>query len=478
MGEGWSRITTVCSAPGAGAEATALPNRWVSEVRLGVRARLVPFTLAASLAAAALAAAGARAETYRVTRHDDPRPGACVRKDCSLREAIRAANRDPGPDVVVLPDRRPAYRLSRHDRRAGEGGNDRGDLDLTGPVTIRHGLGGRAVIDAGGVGRVVEIHPGAPAKLARITLRGGDAAAAGGGVATAAPLRLVRAAVTGNRAGSGGGVYARARLTLMRTRVRDNASLEAGGGIDAEGARVLMIRSRATGNRAAEGGGGVALADDAFRLSKSTVGQNQAGGGGGGIQLLDARGRIAQSTVSGNAAGGSGGGLNQSGSRLEVFNSTFTRNRAGATGGGIQSSGAGGDVMLNSVTVARNVANASGGRALGGGLAARAGAVSVVNTIVSLNRSGSKPSDCHGLFVSFGGNLLGTAAGCRGFVGSALIGADPRLGRLRDNGGPTKTLALKPESPAIDQASTAREPQIDQRGRKRGPLPDIGAFER
>ncbi len=470
--------------PGTGAEgnreaeAAAPPNRWVGEVRLGVLARLVPFTLAAFLVAGTLGAASARAETYRVTRHDDPRPGSCKRKDCSLREAIRAANRNPGPDVVVLPDRRPAYRLTRRDQRAHEAGNNRGDLDLTDPITIRHGLGGRAVVDAGGVGRAVEIHPGAVTKLARITLTGGDAADAGGGVATAAPLRLVRAAVTGNRAGSGGGVYARARLTLMRTRVRHNSSLGAGGGIDAEGARVLMIRSRVTGNRAAAAGGGLALADGAFRLSKSTVAQNDAGSGGGGISVLQARGRIAQSTVSGNAAGGSGGGLSQSGSRLEVFNSTFTRDRADASGGGIQSSAAGGDVMLNSVTVVRNVAGFSGGQALGGGLAAKAGTVSVVNSIVSLNRSNSAPSDCHGLFVSFGGNLLGTAAGCRGFVGSALIGPDPRLGRLRDNGGPTKTLALKRESPAVDEASTSREPEIDQRGRKRGPLPDIGAFER
>src|SRR5581483_10710928 len=103
---GWNRVATACSAAGGGAEAAAPPNRWVGEVRLGVLARLVPFTLAAFLVAGTLGAASARAETYRVTRHDDPRPGSCKRKDCSLREAIRAANRNPGPDVVVLPDRR------------------------------------------------------------------------------------------------------------------------------------------------------------------------------------------------------------------------------------------------------------------------------------------------------------------------------------------------------------------------------------
>ena len=124
-----------------------------------------------------------------------------------------------GRDVVVLPDRAPAYELSRRDGGAGEHGNNRGDLDVTGPITIRHGLGGRAVIDARGVGRVLDIHRAAPTKLARITLTGGDAPGAvlphttpagarrrqGGGVAAHASLRLIRSAVLANHADAGEG---------------------------------------------------------------------------------------------------------------------------------------------------------------------------------------------------------------------------------------------------------------------------------
>lgn len=40
------------------------------------------------------------AATYSVTRNDDPAPGACNPGDCSLREAITAANGNPGLDTV------------------------------------------------------------------------------------------------------------------------------------------------------------------------------------------------------------------------------------------------------------------------------------------------------------------------------------------------------------------------------------------
>jgi hypothetical protein len=69
-------------------------------------------------------------------------------------------------------------------------------------------------------------------------------------------------------------------------------------------------------------------------------------------------------------------------------------------------------------------------------------------------------------------------AGCRGFVGSALISPDPKLGPLRDNGGPTETMALLRGSPAIGKANLEREPAVDQRDRPRTVQPDIGAFER
>jgi hypothetical protein len=57
--------------------------------------------------------------------------------------------------------------------------------------------------------------------------------------------------------------------------------------------------------------------------------------------------------------------------------------------------------------------------------------------------------------------------------------ADPKLGPLADNGGPTLTMALLSGSPAIDAGDTSAAPATDQRGfpRPAGLAADIGAFE-
>jgi hypothetical protein len=61
---------------------------------------------------------------------------------------------------------------------------------------------------------------------------------------------------------------------------------------------------------------------------------------------------------------------------------------------------------------------------------------------------------------------------------SDITGVDPGLWPLDDNGGPTKTMALRPQSPAIDHAIVKQATKFDQRGVRRGKHPDAGAFER
>jgi len=75
-----------------------------------------------------------------------------------------------------------------------------------------------------------------------------------------------------------------------------------------------------------------------------------------------------------------------------------------------------------------------------------------------------------------GNNLTWPGTTCTG------INADPLLGPLQDNGGPTPTMALGAGSVAIDAvpAGNLACPATDQRGvfRPQGPSCDIGAFER
>ena len=62
-----------------------------------------------------------------------------------------------------------------------------------------------------------------------------------------------------------------------------------------------------------------------------------------------------------------------------------------------------------------------------------------------------------------------------------ILTDDPRLEPLADNGGPTKTHALRPTSPALEAGFNFTGVPFDQRGtgyaRVSGPNTDIGAFE-
>lgn len=83
-------------------------------------------------------------------------------------------------------------------------------------------------------------------------------------------------------------------------------------------------------------------------------------------------------------------------------------------------------------------------------------------------------------------NLVGKTDGSSGWssfdlTGTIAVPLDPLLQPLQDNGGPTPTMALHPNSAAVDRADERGmlEFNTDQRGLPRlsGPEMDIGAFE-
>jgi hypothetical protein len=110
------------------------------------------------------------------------------------------------------------------------------------------------------------------------------------------------------------------------------------------------------------------------------------------------------------------------------------------------------------------------------------GSTLLQNVILAANASPA--SDCDGMIMSWGHNLI-EGSGCPIFGDPTgnILGESPELGALTDNGGPTDTHALLEGSPAIDAGSTSWT--LDQRGRERGTdgdcdgvgRIDIGAFE-
>ena len=304
-----------------------------------------------------------------------------------------------------------------------------------------------------------------------------------------------------------------------------------GGGIHNEGGVLRLINTSLGGNQAQGGTGGGAnngnageggdalggaiytltgtnqviacnLADNVARGGEGgSSGGNGSGGFGGNGQgagiYNQSVGIIWKSTLHhGSAVGGVGGtgnttGANGSGygggiyvvSELALQSSTIASNSASGSatdwGGGLFNASTDFLNITNS-TIAGNQADA------GGGLY---GSANLANTILAANTAGTAP-DVQGTITSLDYNLIQNAAGATllGATDHVIVGSDPLLGPLQDNGGPMPTMALLPGSPALDQGKSFGLP-TDQRGAPRlfdfasianagdGDGSDIGAFE-
>jgi hypothetical protein len=217
-------------------------------------------------------------------------------------------------------------------------------------------------------------------------------------------------------------------------------------------------------------GATLALSDSAVTNSRSQTAN------GGGI-YTDGHLQLNRVTVSGNQANsptgvGSGGGIyhnsnNDPARIVAIANSTISGNSVNGNGGGIFS--ANGVLGLQSTTIAGNTA------ANGSGLFKPGSGTSIQDSIVAA----SSGVACGGAGVAgiVGSNNLATDATC----GGTFVAANPLLGALANNGGPTDTHALGSTSPAIGAASPApdRCTGTDQRGvaRPQGAGCDIGSFE-
>ncbi|NCF23691.1 MAG: hypothetical protein GWP60_04075, partial [Gammaproteobacteria bacterium] len=137
--------------------------------------------------------------------------------------------------------------------------------------------------------------------------------------------------------------------------------------------------------------------------------------------------------------------------------------------------------VINS-TVVENLAPAgTAGGLFVGTFGDAAATLNVVNSIVGNNANfgcflapfGPGPVELNSI-----GNNVFTDATCNP-VASDQVVADPVIGPLQDNGGPTLTHGLLPGSPAIDTANPAFCPPTDQRGVPRPPGGgcDVGSFE-
>ncbi len=447
------------------------------------------------LALSALFLAGlapaASAAQFNVNIETDPAPGPCEQApgDCSLREAVIAAQAAGSNDFIDLPAG--TYVLSN------AGGGVVGDLDAGSPtsglLTIRNaGAPGSVTIDANGdltEERALEVHNGGSVTLEDLIIidgvapLDGDDIARGGAIKvnTGGGLLMKGGAVTSNHAaplndvGQGGGVYNEGVVTITDALLNvNNASV--GGGVFTTGTGQTTIqRTTIRANVAAFGGGVAGQNDGTTNVTESRLGRNEApgGSGGGAFVLEDAEITLYSTNVDNNTAGIRGGGVRALSGRATINNSTVTANSAPEGGGIALQDDVGGSV----------------------------GGITLRNSIVAANLDSDGidiRNDCAkggnaGQIISEGWNLVGYQYNCNitGLVGEDQIGGGtdgtgppiiPLLTTEAFYGGPNVILmnGLDPQSPAVNTgAPDAKCGQTDLRGvpREKGGPCDSGAYE-
>jgi CSLREA domain-containing protein len=395
--------------------------------------------------------------------------------DCSLREAIEAANTNSVVDACAAGDPAPTVDVI--------------GFSVTGTITLGSTLpaisetltidgpgAASLTISGGGTVGVLQVSAGTTLNLERVTVADGSAADDGGGILNSpgATLTVTNTTVSANSASDiGGGIANFGTLTVTNSTFSGNSAGSDGGGISTSAETSLTVTgSTFSGNSAGLLGGGInSYAQATMAVTDSTFTGNSAGTpsgthGGGGIRNAGTL-TVTNSTFSGNTGAGNAGAIDNW-AMLTVTNSTFSGNSAGSDGGAIR------NFPGVTTTVTNSTFSGNSAGVFGGGIQNQGGTVNLLNSIVANSSSGG---NCSGTITDGGGNLQHPGTTCGGTITSADPLLDPA--GLQDNGGSTETIALQPGSPAIDTAVLANCPATDQRGisRPQGPGCEIGAFE-
>ena len=308
--------------------------------------------------------------------------------DCSLAGAINAANASLTDDLITFD---PAhFNVPRTILTASvQLFIDNASRGLT---TVRGPGAQLLTISAAHTSRVLQVNDGSSVIISGLTLTEG-------GVPSGACL---------NNYAPGGGIYSTGDLTLFRCAVVGNAG-QHGAGIHTGVGTLTLVDCLVANNTNHQNGEGNGI--------KST---------GGVVNVINTTitGNVSDTNFCGSSFRTNGGGIyNASGSTVNLLNATITSN-------GVTTRGSGGGVY-------------------------NLGTVTARNSIVANNYAiFDGPADFSGTLISRGCNLVKQTSQLT-VVGDAtgnILGQDPNLGPLQENGGAAHTQALQPGSPALDAA--------------------------
>jgi hypothetical protein len=400
--------------------------------------------------------------TYTVgTSADASTGGACTtptNADCSLREAVTLANANSGADTIVFNSN-----LTGSTIHLNTGG-----LPITEALSINGPGASQLTVDAGGNSRIFPIDLGTaydPVSISGLTLANGYVSGGGGAAIDNVNSSLtiagsvVRDSYAGGTRVAGGGVYTEnGSLTINNSTVSGNGSYY-GGGVGSKYGDVTITGSTLTGNTAYGDksssynngyGGALWMGSAVAKIQGSTLDHNTATDGGG----IYASGRVGGDTVT-------------------VKNSTIAQNHVRDDGGAIwlfNSPATPALTVTGSTIVDNSAVNYAGALDLGSLSANPVLQDSIItgNTVTGLT---TKPNSADlymdGTTYHFDASfsLIGVPGpyAVQTVPGSVLVGVNPQLGSLANNGGPTQTMLPASTSPVIDKGKSFGL-TTDQRG--------------
>lgn len=374
------------------------------------------------------------------------------------------------------------------------------ELLITEDVSIQGPGASNLAISGNGTSRVINAQ-GVPDAPVNVTIDG---------------LTITDGMVSGTTASQWGAgiITINTNLKLRNSSLRDNYADGIGGAVGSISSSISLENTAITGNTASLAGGIIALSSP-LTISNSTISGNSATNGAGAILTAYSDLTIQNSTIRGNTESGVGiyGALYLYGSAsVTIRNTTIASNSGGRFSGLVAQDSS---VTLVNSTVSDNSGTLFSGlgvvnstlniinSTLTNNLAPDSSGIFLYDSTATLSNSiitGNSSGDCmlegashvqagHSIISDVGAQNCGITADA-----GNLIGADPRLGPLADNGCTTQsgvpgsascvaTRALSTNSPAVGSADvslcrSAPVNSVDERGYPRGPYRcDMGAFE-
>ena len=375
-----------------------------------------------------------------------------VNGNCSLVDAIKAANRDQAVKGCPAGEGADTITLSANTGLQWDPPKITSDMTIDGRGYTIHG-NNRFRIFYIEAGNTVAIHnltltrSMARYKSSHLVMDGDDAS--GGAVYNEGTLTINDSSFIHNVADEyGGAIHNEGTLTISDSEFIDNRAVALGGAISNYDGTLVIIDSSFSGSTAEDGGAILNSLGGRLAISGSSF-NNNAAAVGGAVSNKAAEVTISGSSFIDNTAKGIGGAVHNWFGKMDISNSSFSGNAADYRGGAVYVDG-NYPAALTHVTLANNTASQGGGIYMGA-----SAEVNLYNSIIA-------GGDCFGELNENIGNLIEDGSCSPDFSG------DPRLGaRVEPEDGSTAHYPLMVDSPAIGAADEKYCPDTDQAGTAR-----------